>query len=185
VQALRDAGTRLAGDLLVAAVADEETASIGMADVLRHVRPDAAIVTEPTELALCLAHKGFAWIDVTVHGRAAHGSRFDLGVDANIRMGACWRTRCLGKICARTPHLVGRRRSCRHDRGRFRPPHVCRRLPPADRAAHHSGEHREAVAGEIRRFCGGKRLAMRPSGGIDVLLVRSVQVPQAPRSSGP
>jgi acetylornithine deacetylase len=58
-----------------------------MEEVLRHVRPDAAIVTEPTELALCLAHKGFAWIDVTVHGRAAHGSRFDLGVDANLRMG--------------------------------------------------------------------------------------------------
>lgn len=87
VKTLRDAGTRLAGDLFVAAVADEEAASIGMEDVLRHVRPDAAIVTEPTELALCLAHKGFAWIDVTVHGRAAHGSRFDLGVDANIRMG--------------------------------------------------------------------------------------------------
>ena len=62
---------------LVASVADEEAASLGMEDVLRHVRPDAAIVTEPTELALCLAHKGFAWIDVTVHGRAAHGSRFD------------------------------------------------------------------------------------------------------------
>jgi acetylornithine deacetylase len=87
VKALRDAGVRLAGDLLIAGVADEEVASIGMEDVLRHVRPDAAIVTEPTELALCLAHKGFAWIDVTVHGRAAHGSRYDLGVDANIRMG--------------------------------------------------------------------------------------------------
>jgi acetylornithine deacetylase len=87
VKALRAAGVRLAGDLLIAGVADEEVASIGMEDVLRHVRPDAAIVTEPTELALCLAHKGFAWIDVTVHGRAAHGSRYDLGVDANIRMG--------------------------------------------------------------------------------------------------
>jgi acetylornithine deacetylase len=87
VWALRDAGLRLAGDLLVASVADEEAASLGMQEVLRHVRPDAAIVTEPTELALCLAHKGFAWIDVTVHGRAAHGSRFDLGLDANIRMG--------------------------------------------------------------------------------------------------
>lgn len=106
VKALRDAGTRLAGDLLVAAVADEEVASIGMEDVLRHVRPDAAIVTEPTELALCLAHKGFAWMDVTVHGRAAHGSRFDLGVDANIRMGRFlaaleWLERDLR---ARTPH---------------------------------------------------------------------------------
>ena len=87
VKMLRDTGRRLAGDLLVAAVADEEAASIGIEDVLRHVRPDAAIVTEPTELALCLAHKGFAWIDVTVHGRAAHGSRFDLGIDANLRMG--------------------------------------------------------------------------------------------------
>jgi acetylornithine deacetylase len=77
----------LAGDLLIAGVADEEVASLGMEEVLRHVRPDAAVVTEPTELALCLAHKGFAWIDVTVHGRAAHGSRYDLGVDANVRMG--------------------------------------------------------------------------------------------------
>lgn len=86
-RAVRDAGVALAGDLLVAGVADEEAASRGMEEVLRQVRPDAAIVTEPTELALCLAHKGFAWIDVTVTGRAAHGSRFDLGVDANIRLG--------------------------------------------------------------------------------------------------
>lgn len=87
VQALRAARIGLAGDLLVAAVADEEVASLGMEDVLRHVRPDAAIVTEPTELALCLAHKGFVWIEVEVLGRAAHGSRFDLGEDANLRMG--------------------------------------------------------------------------------------------------
>ena len=78
---------RLAGDIVVAAVSDEETESIGMQEVLRHMTTDAAIVTEPTELEVCLAHKGFAWIEVETHGRAAHGSRFDLGVDANIRMG--------------------------------------------------------------------------------------------------
>ena len=87
VKALRDAGTKLRGDVLVACVADEEVASIGMADVLKHVRADAAIVTEATELRVCLAHRGFSWIEVETLGVAAHGSRFELGVDANMRMG--------------------------------------------------------------------------------------------------
>lgn len=87
VKALRDAGTRLRGDVLIACVADEEVASIGMADVLKHVRADAAIVTEATELRVCLAHRGFSWVEVETLGTAAHGSRFDLGVDANMRMG--------------------------------------------------------------------------------------------------
>ena len=52
------------------------------AAVLERYRADAAIVTEPTELRLCLAHKGFAWLDVEIQGVAAHGSRADLGVDA-------------------------------------------------------------------------------------------------------
>lgn len=85
-EALVEAGT-LAGDVVVAAVADEEVASLGMADALTAVVPDAAIVTEPTELEICLAHKGFAWIEVTTRGRAAHGSRFEEGIDANLRMG--------------------------------------------------------------------------------------------------
>ncbi len=75
------------GDVLVVAVADEEVASIGMQEVLRHVTAEAAIVTEPTDMDVCLAHKGFCWIEVTTHGRAAHGSRFDLGIDANMHMG--------------------------------------------------------------------------------------------------
>jgi acetylornithine deacetylase len=87
VKALRDAGTGLRGDVLIACVADEEVASIGMAEVLKYVRADAAVVTEPTELRVCLAHRGFSWIEVETLGVAAHGSRFDLGVDANMRMG--------------------------------------------------------------------------------------------------
>jgi acetylornithine deacetylase len=87
VKALRDAGTPIAGDLVVCAVADEETESLGIRDVLGRVRTDAAIVTEPSELDLCVAHKGFCWIEVVTEGRAAHGSRFALGVDANMRMG--------------------------------------------------------------------------------------------------
>ncbi|MFQ5747245.1 MAG: ArgE/DapE family deacylase [Gemmatimonadota bacterium] len=85
--ALRRSGARLAGDVLVAAVADEEAASLGMEDLLRRLRPDGAIVTEPTGLDICLAHKGFAWIEVEVEGRAAHGSRPAEGRDANLMMG--------------------------------------------------------------------------------------------------
>jgi acetylornithine deacetylase len=77
----------LGGDVLIAAVADEEVASIGMSEVLKHHHTDGAIVTEPTELAVCLACKGFSWIEIETQGRAAHGSRFDLGIDANLRMG--------------------------------------------------------------------------------------------------
>ena len=55
---------RLAGDVIVAAVADEEYASIGVQSVLKRRRADAAIVTEPTALRVCIAHKGFVWAEV-------------------------------------------------------------------------------------------------------------------------
>jgi acetylornithine deacetylase len=77
----------LAGDVVVAAVADEEHASIGVQEALRTVRADAAIVTEPTELELVIAHKGFVWAEIEVTGRAAHGSRPHLGVDAIVKAG--------------------------------------------------------------------------------------------------
>src|SRR5205085_3860992 len=85
------AGAGLAGDVAVAAVADEEHASLGVQEVLGAVRADAAIVTEPTELELIVAHKGFVWIEVELRGRAAHGSRPWLGVDAIVQMGAVLR----------------------------------------------------------------------------------------------
>ncbi len=77
----------LAGDVVVAAVADEEHASLGVQEALRSLRADAAIVTEPTELELAVAHKGFVWSEVHVTGRAAHGSRPHLGLDAIAGMG--------------------------------------------------------------------------------------------------
>lgn len=86
-KALVDAGLSPAGELFIAAVADEEYASLGTADVIRRHQLDGAIVSEPTGLDICLAHKGFAWLAVETLGRAAHGSRFDLGIDANMRMG--------------------------------------------------------------------------------------------------
>jgi acetylornithine deacetylase len=87
VKALIDAGRRPDGDVLIAAVADEEVASLGTAEVIAHHAVDGAIVTEPTSLKVCLAHKGFVWMEVRTKGRAAHGSRPELGIDANARMG--------------------------------------------------------------------------------------------------
>jgi len=73
----------LAGEVVIAAVVDEEFESLGTRTVLAAgVSAHAAIVTEPTRLAIAPAHRGFAWATVTVDGRAAHGSRYDLGVDA-------------------------------------------------------------------------------------------------------
>ena len=73
----------LRGDVIIAAVADEEWRSAGTSALLASgLRADAAIVTEPTQLRIMPAHKGFAWVEVLVHGRAAHGSRWDIGVDA-------------------------------------------------------------------------------------------------------
>jgi acetylornithine deacetylase len=77
----------LRGDVLVTAVCDEEVASIGTARVAARYRADAAIVSEPTEMRLALAHKGFVGFEVETKGRAAHGSRPDLGVDAIAHMG--------------------------------------------------------------------------------------------------
>ncbi len=87
VKALLDQDADLAGDVLLTAVADEEHGSIGTDDLVKHVSADAAIVTEPTDLTLCRAHRGFIWFDVETFGRAAHGSRFNEGIDANMRMG--------------------------------------------------------------------------------------------------
>lgn len=86
------AGSRLPGDLYVAIVADEEHASLGTEAVLAHMaahqlRADYGIVAEPTEYGLCVAHKGFVWATITTHGRAAHGSAWEQGVDAIARMG--------------------------------------------------------------------------------------------------
>src|SRR5678809_1224203 len=87
IAAMCAAAARIAGEIdgevIVAAVADEEYESAGTRSLIESgIRAEAAIVTEPTRLAIMPAHLGFVWIDLTTHGRAAHGSRWDIGVDA-------------------------------------------------------------------------------------------------------
>lgn len=77
----------LPGDLWLGFVTDEEYASVGMDALVRLIHPDAAILTEPTEDEIVLAHKGFAWLTLTTEGRAAHGSLYETGVDAITHMG--------------------------------------------------------------------------------------------------
>ena len=81
--ALRAGGADLAGEVIIAAVCDEEYESLGTRALLeRGVRADVAIVTEPTRLTVMPAHRGFVWTETTFRGRAAHGSRYDVGIDA-------------------------------------------------------------------------------------------------------
>lgn len=100
----------LRGDVIVTAVADEEYAGLGTIAVAGRYRADGAIVAEPTELELVIAHKGFAWFDVETFGVAAHGSRPHLGVDAIAKMGhfLVALDRFGHELAARAPHpLLG------------------------------------------------------------------------------
>ncbi|KAM0355211.1 hypothetical protein ACHAPU_001077 [Fusarium lateritium] len=81
-------GLGLRGDVIFTGVADEESLSKGTEDILRAGwRTDAAIVSEPTNLEINHAHKGYCHLGVTIHGLAAHGSRSDLGIDAIVHAG--------------------------------------------------------------------------------------------------
>jgi acetylornithine deacetylase len=98
------------GRIIIAAVIDEEYASLGAEALARHWRADAAVVTEPTDLQVGVAHKGFAWAEIRTRGRAAHGSRPADGRDAIFRMGRVLQRleRLDRELRARAPHsLIG------------------------------------------------------------------------------
>jgi acetylornithine deacetylase len=75
-------------DILLTFVADEEDRSAGMEYMVDKwlpsvsPRPIGAIFLEPTEEEIGVGHKGFNWYELEVHGKAAHGSRPEEGVDA-------------------------------------------------------------------------------------------------------
>jgi len=75
------------GKLILALVADEEYASIGADDFVKKHKADACILVEPSEQKVILGHKGFFWAEIATKGRAAHGSRWDIGVSAIGKMG--------------------------------------------------------------------------------------------------
>ena len=140
------------GRVVLALVADEEDASLGAEAVLAAlpglgVHPDVAVVGEPTWLALTASLRGYALVEVTLAGRAAHSSQPELGVNAvgpprsaprgrraarrGARGGRCLadgdgrlgrrlalRARPLGPGAGRAPHDPGRALRRRGRRGR-------------------------------------------------------------------
>jgi len=84
---IAESGGLDAGLLVIACVVDEEHASLGADALVTRWRADAAVVTEPTDLGVAVAHKGFEWVEIETVGRAAHGSRPREGRDAIVRMG--------------------------------------------------------------------------------------------------
>ena len=142
-----ESGGLAQGQLIVAAVVDEEYASAGADLLVTRWRADGAVVTEPTDLAIATAHKGFEWVDVATEGRTAHGSRPADGRDAILRMGRLLcRLEALNRaLQARPPHPLlgvaslhasliegGRELSCYPDRCVLK---MERRTLPAETAA--------------------------------------------------
>ena len=110
IAAAEAARLNLRGDVIVTAVMDEEYAGLGTLAIADQVRADGAIVAEPTELQLVVAHKGFVWLEVETQGVAAHGSRPHLGVDAIAKMGGVLTglERLAAELAQRPPHpLLG------------------------------------------------------------------------------
>lgn len=92
LQALRATGATPRLNVEVSFTADEETDSaLGTGWLVGHapICPDYAVVMEGGELnQVCCGHNGTVWLEVTVRGRAAHGSRPDLGINALEKMAA-------------------------------------------------------------------------------------------------
>jgi len=86
-KAIKDQQVKLNGDLIFSFVADEEFESLGARELVKKVSADAAIVTEPTNLELCMAHRGFGVFSIKTMGKTAHGGRHKQGIDANMKMG--------------------------------------------------------------------------------------------------
>ncbi len=87
VRVVAASGGLAAGRVIVACVVDEEHSSIGADALVTRWRADAGVVTEPTDLDIAVAHKGFEWARIDTIGRAAHGSRPAEGIDAILHMG--------------------------------------------------------------------------------------------------
>jgi acetylornithine deacetylase len=91
IDAIRSAGVRLRGDLVVAAVQGEEDGGLGTFALLRRGwRADACVIPEPTDLAVIPANSGALTFRLRVHGRATHAARRTEGVSAIERFWPVW-----------------------------------------------------------------------------------------------
>ena len=81
--AIKNSGIELQGDLLFAGVIDEEDKSEGTRALLKSgLKTDGAIVGEPTDLEICIAHRGLEWLEFQFIGKAVHGGKQKEGINA-------------------------------------------------------------------------------------------------------
>jgi len=86
---LATANFPLKGDLILAFTAGEEGEQLGAAEIA--ARPDlapvqAVVVAEPSYNDVYVAEKGAFWLQITTHGKTAHGSMPHLGQNAIMMM---------------------------------------------------------------------------------------------------
>ncbi|WP_202707237.1 M20 family metallopeptidase [Sporosalibacterium faouarense] len=83
---LKRAGIGLKGDVIFAGVIDEEEKSEGTIELIESgIKADAAIVGEPSELEICIAHRGLEWFEFVFQGRAVHGGKQEEGINAILK----------------------------------------------------------------------------------------------------
>ncbi|MGN1414975.1 MAG: M20 family metallopeptidase [Anaerovoracaceae bacterium] len=109
---IKESGTRLKGDLIFCAVADEEEAGIGTRSLIE-TGPEATytVVGEPTDLHIALGHKGLEWIEVSFKGKKVHGGAQEEGVNAIMMAGRFLHkleTEYLPKLTQRTHPILGK-----------------------------------------------------------------------------
>ena len=86
IVALRRAGIQLDGDLKFAGVVDEEERSLGTIDLIeKGIKADGAVIGEPTNLDICLAHRGLEWLEFEFIGKAIHGGKQKEGINAILK----------------------------------------------------------------------------------------------------
>jgi acetylornithine deacetylase/succinyl-diaminopimelate desuccinylase family protein len=84
MSALRRAGAALSGPVELAALVDEEEHGLGVRRFVADTTGAyaACVVAEPTDLQTIVAARGDAYLDIVVHGSAAHSGRPDDGRNA-------------------------------------------------------------------------------------------------------
>ncbi len=81
--AIKRCGIQLKGDVVFAGVIDEENKSEGTRALIKQkITADAAIVGEPSQLDICIGHRGLEWFEFYFKGKTVHGGKQKEGINA-------------------------------------------------------------------------------------------------------
>src|SRR5665648_316684 len=81
--AIKRSKLEIDGDVIFAGVIDEEAKSEGTRALLKsELSYDAAIVSEPSSMKICIAHRGLEWLEFSFHGKTVHGGEQEKGINA-------------------------------------------------------------------------------------------------------